>query len=97
MLHAAQARREHDWEMQSWLAAWLTNLKLKKGAKPVQPRDINPLLQKPKKKVATGTIISQLMPVAVVKQWEELAGLKAKAIETGDWTEFRKRAKELQC
>jgi hypothetical protein len=49
LLHAANARREHDWDLASWTAAIYINLKLKKGAKRVQPADINPLTRQKKK------------------------------------------------
>lgn len=42
-MHAATARMEHDWGMQSWLAAIHINMRLKKGVKRIQPNDINPL------------------------------------------------------
>jgi len=91
LIWAAEGKQNHDWELQSWLAAWLTNLKLAKGKKPVQPRDINPLLQgqkKKKKRIDAGGVISHLMPPEVAKQWEELATIKKLAIESGDWSKF---------
>lgn len=39
----AKGRAEHDWGLQSWMVAMLINLKKKKGAKLVQPNEINPL------------------------------------------------------
>lgn len=49
LLHLASGRREHDWDLQSWWAAIYINLKLKKGAKRIQPNDINPLRRAEKK------------------------------------------------
>jgi hypothetical protein len=100
LLPAAQAKREHDWEQTSWLAAWLTNIKLPKGKKPIQPRDINPLTQpqkKKKKKIEVGEVVSHLMPPELAAKYAELAKAKADAKATGDFTKFNEMAAKFKC
>lgn len=68
----------------------------KKRPRPFTPDDFNPLRKRVFKKVGSimGTIVSQFMPPAKQGAWAAIKAAKARAQESGDWSEFKRLAAE---